>query len=81
MCAPASTVALYPAWSSNRTAAAWMTGPSRVIKPAAMAATTSTAGGMIMVSGVRCLPDSVSLVSSAAILAIRGSSLGASPRP
>ena len=27
MCAPASTVALYPAWSSNRIAAAWTTWP------------------------------------------------------
>ena len=51
------------------------------MSPMAMAATTSTAGGTIMVSGVRCLSESVSLVSSAAISAIWGFSLGASPRP
>ena len=38
-------------------------------------------GGMSMVSGVRCLAESVSPVSSFASAAIWGSSPGASPRP
>ena len=56
MCAPSSTVALYPAWSSKRTAAAWTTGPSWADEPDREGGERpESAGGMIMVSGVRCL--------------------------
>src|ERR1700747_2465702 len=48
------------------------------MRPTTMAATTRTAGGTIIVSGVRALPPAVSLVSSAASLAICGSSAGGS---
>ncbi|HET6185503.1 MAG TPA: hypothetical protein VFE59_00715, partial [Trebonia sp.] len=75
--APFSTVAVYAAWSWKRIAAFSTAAPSRGIMPAmpvASASATRTAAGTSIDIGVRCLPLSVSPVSSLASAAMPGSS-------